>query len=45
VHPYAVDTASGTESAPGHKDARKLRAFFEAVHGASVGEAKIGQPA
>jgi phosphoribosylanthranilate isomerase len=44
-HPYAVDTASGTEAAPGHKDPRKLRAFFEAVEGAAVGRAKIGQPA
>jgi phosphoribosylanthranilate isomerase len=31
VHPYAVDTASGTERAPGHKDEAKLRAFFHAV--------------
>jgi len=31
VGPYAVDTASGTECAPGHKDEAKLRAFFEAV--------------
>jgi phosphoribosylanthranilate isomerase len=31
VQPYAVDSASGTESAPGHKDQRKLRAFFDAV--------------
>jgi phosphoribosylanthranilate isomerase len=29
--PYAVDTASGTESAPGRKDPQKLRAFFTAV--------------
>jgi phosphoribosylanthranilate isomerase len=29
--PYAVDTASGTESAPGHKDPQKLRAFFLAT--------------
>jgi phosphoribosylanthranilate isomerase len=29
--PYAVDTASGTESAPGRKDPRKLRDFFAAV--------------
>jgi phosphoribosylanthranilate isomerase len=28
---YAVDTASGTEAAPGHKDPAKLRAFFAAV--------------
>ena len=31
THPYAVDTASATESAPGHKDPEKLRAFFAAV--------------
>jgi phosphoribosylanthranilate isomerase len=31
VAPYAVDTASGTEFAPGHKDPDKLRAFFAAV--------------
>jgi len=29
--PYAVDTASGTESAPGRKDPDKLRDFFAAV--------------
>lgn len=29
--PYAVDTASGTEAAPGRKDPQKLRDFFEAV--------------
>jgi phosphoribosylanthranilate isomerase len=31
VDPYAVDTASGTEAAPGRKDADKLTAFFTAV--------------
>lgn len=31
THPYAVDTASGTESAPGRKDPEKLGAFFEAA--------------
>jgi phosphoribosylanthranilate isomerase len=31
VRPHAVDTASGTESAPGRKDPAKLRAFFAAV--------------
>jgi phosphoribosylanthranilate isomerase len=31
VHPFAVDTASGTESAPGRKDPAKLRDFFAAV--------------
>jgi phosphoribosylanthranilate isomerase len=33
--PYAVDTASGTEAAPGHKDPAKLRDFFTAVQGPS----------
>jgi len=31
VHPFAVDTASGTEASPGIKDAAKLVAFFDAV--------------
>jgi len=31
VRPFAVDVASGVESAPGIKDPVKLRAFFEAV--------------
>jgi len=39
--PYAVDTASGTEAAPGRKDERKLRAFFEAARAPSA----IAQPA
>jgi phosphoribosylanthranilate isomerase len=44
VHPYAVDSASATEAAPGHKDPERLRAFFQAV--AQTGaEATIGQPA
>jgi len=33
--PQAVDTASGTEAAPGKKDPEKLRAFFSAVRGIS----------
>jgi len=55
AHPYAVDTASGTESAPGHKDPRRMRAFFDATAAAGAGggaggqeaaqEPKIGQPA
>lgn len=31
ARPDAVDTASGTEAAPGKKDPEKLRAFFAAV--------------
>jgi phosphoribosylanthranilate isomerase len=36
VCPYAVDTASGTERAPGHKDETKLREFFAAVRATSA---------
>jgi phosphoribosylanthranilate isomerase len=43
--PYAVDSASGTESAPGHKDPERLRALFAAVRGAREQSATIGQPA
>jgi phosphoribosylanthranilate isomerase len=45
THPYAVDTASGTEAAPGHKDPVRLRAFFDAVDGARRLRDEIGQPA
>jgi phosphoribosylanthranilate isomerase len=31
TNPDGVDTASGTEAAPGRKDPEKLRAFFQAV--------------
>ena len=31
THPFAVDSASGTESAPGRKDPAKLEAFVRAV--------------
>lgn len=34
VHPFAVDTASGTESAPGIKDPERLHGLFAAVAGA-----------
>jgi phosphoribosylanthranilate isomerase len=44
-HPYAVDTASGTEAAPGHKDPERLRAFFQAVEGGPVNAPTVGQPA
>ncbi len=36
TRPFAVDSASGTESAPGHKDPRRLAAFFRAVESAEV---------
>ena len=52
VHPYAVDTASGTEAAPGVKDAGKLRAFFDEVRaperhegGPLAAAPSVGQPA
>ncbi len=35
VRPFAVDVASGVESAPGEKDPALLRAFFAAVEEAS----------
>jgi phosphoribosylanthranilate isomerase len=42
VRPFVVDTASGTESAPGRKDPARLRDFFAAVESA---DAPIGSPA
>jgi phosphoribosylanthranilate isomerase len=45
VRPYAVDSASGTEAAPGHKDPDKLRDFFDAVAQARLQHAAIGRPA
>jgi phosphoribosylanthranilate isomerase len=38
VHPFAVDTASGTELFPGRKDPDKVRAFVEAVRSVHVEE-------
>ncbi len=39
VHPYAVDSASGTEAEPGRKDPAKLRALFRSVQRADSQEA------
>ncbi len=33
VHPYAVDVSGGVEAAKGIKDAAKIAAFVDAVHG------------
>ena len=48
VRPFALDSASGTESSPGHKDRAKLVALFEAVRVADAMDAEasgVGQPA
>jgi phosphoribosylanthranilate isomerase len=37
TRPFAVDSASGTERAPGQKDPEKLKAFFAAVQQSAVG--------
>jgi phosphoribosylanthranilate isomerase len=39
ARPFAVDTASGTEAAPGRKDPAKLEAFFRAVEAADLASA------
>ncbi len=45
TRPYAIDTASGTESAPGHKDPERMRALFAAVHDANESAREIGSAA
>src|SRR4051794_13702151 len=40
--PFAVDTASGTEAAPGRKDPQKLEAFFRSVEAADRAPAPAG---
>jgi phosphoribosylanthranilate isomerase len=45
AHPFAVDTASGTEAAPGRKDPERLRAFFDAVERTRAEGSRVGQPA
>jgi phosphoribosylanthranilate isomerase len=42
TRPYAVDSASGTEAAPGHKDPERLRAFIAAAATEPAGAALAG---
>lgn len=42
ARPFAVDTASGTEAAPGRKDPEALRAFFGEVRGVEVPGVEVG---
>jgi phosphoribosylanthranilate isomerase len=46
--PFAIDSASGTESRPGHKDLARMAALFAAVRGvadrAAAPERPIGEP-
>jgi phosphoribosylanthranilate isomerase len=42
VHPYALDSASGTEASPGHKDHELMQALFAAVRAADEPVADVG---
>lgn len=44
-HPFAVDSASGTEASPGRKDPAKVEAFFRAVEQADARHAPAEPPA
>jgi phosphoribosylanthranilate isomerase len=45
VHPYAVDSASGTEASPGRKDPARMEAFFGAVAAADGRDSDAAEPA
>jgi phosphoribosylanthranilate isomerase len=45
THPFAVDTASGTEARPGVKDPEKLRAFAAAVESTAPAVAETAETA
>jgi phosphoribosylanthranilate isomerase len=45
ARPFAVDTASGTEAAPGRKDPQRLREFFAELQQAEARLAEVGSPA
>ena len=44
ARPFAVDTASGTEAAPGRKDPAKLTAFFRAVEAGATACVRMSAP-
>lgn len=44
THPYAVDTASGTEASPGVKDPARVAAFAEAVRATAPAPEEVASP-